>query len=224
MKKQILAVSSAIVLSMALIAGCSSSKNETAQTTAATESAETQAAVTEAEDTEDSSVKEETVTAATTAPSEEPSRTVTSGDYNILRGKAVNVSDDAGTFNLEESDGSVRAFNESDILDIETDIEEGSEIAIVCIGNVLVEGEEITYVVLLPDQDEWDIVTAKGVTTSNAMSTFSMDTEDGENLIFLKDNCPIESGSLSNDSGDSIEVVYVTSDDTNYPIEIKAGK
>ena len=56
--------------------------------------------------------------------------------------------------------------------------------------------------VALPEQEEWTIMTETGTTTANAMSSFSMETEDGRELSFVKDNCPMEEGALAGDSGD----------------------
>lgn len=79
-------------------------------------------------------------------------------------------------------------------------------------------------VVALPEQEEWTISTEEGTTTANAMSSFAMKTADGRELSFLKDNCPIEDGALSEDSGDSIWVTYVTSEGMNFPVEIVKGQ
>ena len=84
--------------------------------------------------------------------------------------------------------------------------------------------EDVTLVVALPEQEEWTITTETGTTTANAMSTFSMKTEDGRELSFMKANCPIEEGALAADSGDAVEVTYVASQGINFPIEIKAAQ
>ena len=84
--------------------------------------------------------------------------------------------------------------------------------------------EDVDLVVALPEQEEWTISTEEGTTTANAMSSFAMKTADGRELSFLKDNCPIEDGALSEDSGDSIWVTYVTSEGMNFPVEIVKGQ
>ena len=84
--------------------------------------------------------------------------------------------------------------------------------------------EDVDLVVALPEQEEWTISTEEGTTTANAMSSFAMKTADGRELSFLKDNCPIEDGALSEDSGDSIWVTYVTSEGMNFPVEIEKGE
>ena len=98
------------------------------------------------------------------------------------------------------------------------------EIAIAYIGEPLGKLEDVDLVVALPEQEEWTISTEEGTTTANAMSSFAMKTADGRELSFLKDNCPIEDGALSEDSGDLIWVTYVTSEGMNFPVEIVKGQ
>ena len=64
----------------------------------------------------------------------------------------------------------------------------------------------------------------EGITTSNAMSTFMIQTSDGKEIGFIKDNCPSDENALTSDSGDSVIVTYVTSDNANFPLEIRKGK
>ena len=117
-----------------------------------------------------------------------------------------------------------------------TDIREGEEerevdtrIAIDYIGEALggpeaAALEDVTLVVAMPEQEEWTITTETGTTTANAMSSLSVETEDGRELSFVKDNCPIEEGALAGDSGDKVEVTYVSSQGMNFPVEIKGAQ
>ena len=107
---------------------------------------------------------------------------------------------------------------------MEVEIEEDVQIAIAYIGEPLGSLEDVTLVVALPEQEEWSILTEDGTTTANAMSSFTIKTDDGQELSFLKDNCPIEEGVLAGDSGDKVTVTYVNSQGVNYPVEIKGTK
>ena len=84
--------------------------------------------------------------------------------------------------------------------------------------------EKNTYICAFPEQEEWTISTDEGITTSNAMSTFMIQTTDGREIGFIKDNCPSDEDALTSDSGDSVIVTYVTSDNANFPLEIRKGK
>ena len=70
-------------------------------------------------------------------------------------------------------------------LSLEVEIVEGVQIAIAYIGEPLGRPEDVTLVVALPEQEEWSILTEKGTTTANAMSSFTMKTDDGQELDHL---------------------------------------
>ena len=144
--------------------------------------------------------------------------------YHMLQGTVTKVTEDGAVFTLQADDGRDYDISQSDIRDVEVEIVEGVQIAIAYIGEPLGRPEDVTLVVALPEQEEWSILTEKGTTTANAMSSFTMKTDDGQELSFLKDNCPIEDGALSEDSGDSIWVTYVTSEGMNFPVEIVKGQ
>ena len=53
------------------------------------------------------------------------------------------------------------------------------------------------------------------------MSTFTLITGSGEDITFIKDNCRIEDGAMSTDSGDSVVVYYADGGELgNYPLRI----
>ena len=144
--------------------------------------------------------------------------------YHMLQGTVTKVTADGSVFTLQADDGKDYDISQSDIRDVEVEIEEDVQIAIAYIGEPLGSLEDVTLVVALPEQEEWSILTEDGTTTANAMSSFTIKTDDGQELSFLKDNCPIEDGALSEDSGDSIWVTYVTSEGMNFPVEIVKGQ
>ena len=160
-------------------------------------------------------------TETTPAQTEEPAE---AGRYHMLQGTVIEEKEDGSAFTLLADDGKEYEISLSDIRDVETEIAEDIQIAIAYIGEPLGKLEDVDLVVALPEQEEWTISTEEGTTTANAMSSFAMKTADGRELSFLKDNCPIEDGALSEDSGDSIWVTYVTSEGMNFPVEIEKGE
>ena len=144
--------------------------------------------------------------------------------YHMLQGTVTKVTADGSVFTLQADDGKDYDISQSDIRDVEVEIEEDVQIAIAYIGEPLGSLEDVTLVVALPEQEEWSILTEDGTTTANAMSSFTIKTDDGQELSFLKDNCPIEEGVLAEDSGDKVTVTYVNSQGVNYPVEIKGTK
>ena len=127
-------------------------------------------------------------------------------------------------FTLLADDGKEYKIALSDIHDVETEIEKNTQIAIACMKDPSGDPEKNTYICAFPEQEEWTISTDEGITTSNAMSTFMIQTTDGREIGFIKDNCPSDEDALTSDSGDSVIVTYVTSDNANFPLEIRKGK
>ena len=110
---------------------------------------------------------------------------------------------------------------------MEAELEAEAQIAIAYIGWELTgpeDLEKVELIVAFPEQEEWTICQETGTTLFNAMSSFTMKTDEGHELQLLKDNCPIEEGALSQDSGDRITVVYVTSQGMNFPIEVQKAE
>lgn len=183
----------------------------------AAETAET--VTTEAPSVETSGPVETTEPVETTGEAEE---TTAQGEmYHMLQGTVTKVAGDGSVFTLQADDGKDYDIKQSEIRDVEVEITEDVQVAIAYIGQPLGKLEDVTLVVALPEQEEWSILTENGVTTSNAMSSFAIETEDKRELSFLKDNCPIEDGALGADSGDRVTVTYVNSQGVNYPVEVK---
>ena len=197
MRKQVYMTAVAVMAGVLLASGCSKNQDEMPSSS-----------VPQTETATESEASSETET--TPAQTEEPAE---AGRYHMLQGTVI-LADDGKEYEISLSD----------IRDVETEIAEDVQIAIAYIGEPLGKLEDVDLVVALPEQEEWTISTEEGTTTANAMSSFAMKTADGRELSFLKDNCPIEDGALSEDSGDSIWVTYVTSEGMNFPVEIVKGQ
>ena len=147
----------------------------------------------------------------------------------MLQGTIVKMEAEGSVFTLQADDGNSYDIALTDIRDVEVELAQDTQIAIAYIGEALggpeaAALEDVTLVVAMPEQEEWTIMTETGTTTANAMSSFSMETEDGRELSFVKDNCPMEEGALAGDSGDKVEVTYVSSQGMNFPVEIKGAQ
>lgn len=165
----------------------------------------------------------------TTKPDETPSETQVPEDtestkFYMLQGTVTKAEKDGSAFTLLADDGNEYTIALSDIRDVETEIEKNIQIAIACMKDASGDPEKAAYIVAFPEQEEWTISTDEGITTSNAMSTFMIQTSDGKEIGFIKDNCPSDENALTSDSGDSVIVTYVTSDNANFPLEIRKGK
>lgn len=201
---------------MAAAAGCG--KKETAETKTTTE--ETAQEETEKEET----AKEETTAEETT---EAETAQTAAERYHMLRGTVTEEAQDGSQFSLLADTGVTYEISVDQIRDVEEEIEPEVQIAIAYIGEELKSQEDlekVDLVAVFPEQEEWTICQETGTTLFNAMSSFTMKTDEGHELQLLKDNCPMEDGALSQDSGDRVTVVYVTSQGLNFPIEILKAK
>ena len=165
----------------------------------------------------------EETTAETPSETQVPEDTESS-KFFMLQGTITKAEKDGSAFTLLADDGNDYTIALSDIRDVETEIEKNIQIAIACMKDASGDPEKAAYIVAFPEQEEWTISTDEGITTSNAMSTFMIQTSDGREIGFIKDNCPSDENALTSDSGDSVIVTYVTSDNANFPLEIRKGK
>ncbi len=171
----------------------------------------------------------ETSAKETSESEEQPAQTQVSEDtesskFYMLQGTVIKTEKDGSAFTLQADDGKEYTISLSDITDVEIEIEKNIQIAIACMKDASGDPEKATYIAAFPEQEEWTISTDEGITTSNAMSTFMIQTTDGREIGFIKDNCPSDEDALTGDSGDCVIVTYVTSDNANFPLEIRKGK
>ena len=177
----------------------------------------------------DTTAPAQTESTAEPSTEETPSETqvpedTESSKFFMLQGTITKAEKDGSAFTLLADDGNEYTIALSDIRDVETEIEKNIQIAIACMKDASGDPEKAAYIVAFPEQEEWTISTDEGITTSNAMSTFMIQTSDGKEIGFIKDNCPSDENALTSDSGDSVIVTYVTSDNANFPLEIRKGK
>ncbi len=197
----------------AATAGCGKKAEETAQETTAQESTQESAKPTEETTPEETKPEGESQEAA--------------GRYHMLRGTVTEENEDESAFSLLADTGVTYEIEIADILDVEAEIKPEVQIAISYIGSELAAQEDfagVTMVAAFPEQEEWTICEATGTTLFNAMSSFTVKTDEGHEVQLMKDNCPIEEGALTQDSGDRVTVFYVTSQGINFPIEVLKGQ
>lgn len=187
--------------------------------------AETPAAAVETTVPETAKAPETTAPATTQAGTEASSQAVDfKNRYHMLQGTVVKAAEDGSVFTLRADDGKDYDINQADIRDVEVEIKKDVQLAIAYIGKPLGQIADVQLVIALPEQEEWTIYQETGTTVFNAMSSFTMKTDDNRELSLMKDNCPMEEGALTKDSGDRLMVAYVTSDGTNLPIEVRKGE
>ena len=192
-----------------------------------TQTEQTETTVQETTEPEQTEETTEETTKEATEEADEGEPTAAADRYHMLQGTVTELSQDGGEFTLLADTGDTYEIQLSSLRDVEAELEAEAQIAIAYIGWELTgpeDLEKVELIVAFPEQEEWTICQETGTTLFNAMSSFTMKTDEGHELQLLKDNCPIEEGALSQDSGDRITVVYVTSQGMNFPIEVQKAE
>ncbi len=146
--------------------------------------------------------------------------------YGIMHATVIGINGKSGdsstiyTFSDKTDPDNCWSFSGLEIRYIEADMAEGSDVCILFSGDIINDIEDVDFIVVLPDGD-YVMRKARGETTSNLMSTFTIVTDGGEELTFLKDNCEIDDGTLSLDSGENVIVYYAAGGELgNYPVRV----
>ena len=192
-----------------------------------TQTEQTETTVQETTEPEQTEETTEETTKEATEEADKGEPTAAADRYHMLQGTVTELSQDGGEFTLLADTGDTYEISLSSLRDVEAELEAEAQIAIAYIGWELTgpeDLEKVELIVAFPEQEEWTICQETGTTLFNAMSSFTMKTDEGHELQLLKDNCPIEEGALSQDSGDRITVVYVTSQGMNFPIEVQKAE
>lgn len=146
--------------------------------------------------------------------------------YGIMYASVMDINGSQGdsstvySFRDKSDPENVWSVTELEIGAIEAEISEGADVALLFHGDVIRDSENIEFIAVLPD-GSYTLKRTEGITLSNTMSTFTLITGSGEDITFIKDNCRIEDGAMSTDSGDSVVVYYADGGELgNYPLRI----
>lgn len=116
------------------------------------------------------------------------------------------------------------ALSSMNIGDIIADMEKGGKVSFLFGGDIIHDSENVEFIAAVP-YGTYQLGTATGTTENNVMSTFSIRTDDGQEMIFLKDNCKIEEGAMVENAGDRVRVYYAFSEAEQiyYPLRVFAA-
>lgn len=212
MKKTLIA---ALVLCAALVftaCGKKASQTQNTGTTAETKSTETTAQV------------------STEAPG-------ITGEFKILTGKVVSVTDNMKGITI--ANGSAQTVLDLNDAAVETSyaLDQGVEVSVVYKGEISgTDAKNAKILLVLDAQENMKTLEATGTVADQAMSTFTIKTEDGKELSFMKNNAEgLDSDVLgkadddSNGSKAKVKVTYVSvtydaGSISNYPLKVEAAK
>ncbi len=176
---------------------------------------------------EDESESRERAAVSETYPGTEAVRSVSeegSRFFGIMHAVIIDIQTDRSgdrTYSLKDKNDPDEAWSvtEAELAAIECEPEADMEVALLFQGDIVADSENVHFLVMLPEED-YRIRTATGVTESNIMSGFSMRTAKGELISFVKDNCRIEEGAMTETDGDRITVYYAEGREANYPFKV----
>lgn len=158
-------------------------------------------------------------------------------EFKILTGKVVSVSDNMDQITI--LNGKAETTLDLDRVAVETSyaLEEGVEVSVVYKGEISGNDAKNADILLVLDaQEGMKVEEATGTVTDQAMSTFTIKTESGVEMGFMKDNAEgLDSDVLgkaeddSNGSGAKVKVTYVTvtydaGSASNFPLKVEAAK
>lgn len=158
-------------------------------------------------------------------------------EFKILTGKVVSVSDNMDQ--LTVFNGKAETTLDLNSVAVETSyaLEEGVDVSVVYKGEISGDDAKNAKILLVLDaQDSMKVEEATGTVTDQAMSTFTIKTESGTEMGFMKDNAEgLDSDVLgkaaddSNGSGAKVKVTYVTvtydaGSASNFPLKVEAAK
>lgn len=212
MKKTLIA---ALVLCAALVftaCGKKASQTQNTGTTAETKSTETTAQV------------------STEAPGN-------TGEFKILTGKVVSVTDNMKGITIQN--GSAQTVLNLNDAAVETSyaLDQGVEVSVVYKGEISgTDAKNAQILLVLDAQENMKTLEATGTVADQAMSTFTIQTEDGKELSFMKNNAEgLDTdvlGTADDDSNGSkakvkvtyVSVTYDAGSISNYPLKVEAAK
>ena len=107
---------------------------------------------------------------------------------------------------------------------IEAELAAGTDVVILFHGDMVRNTEDVEFIAVLPDGG-YTLKRIFGVTTANMMSSFTVQTGDGTQIQLIKDNCRIDNGAMTRDSGDPVIVYYADGGELGcYPLRVYEGK
>ena len=149
--------------------------------------------------------------------------------YGIMHANVIDINGNVGesntvySFKDKNDPENIWSVTGLEIGDIEADMAVGNDVVVLYNGDIVNDAENLQFMVLLPD-GAYTLKVAEGITTSNTMSVFTVRTDSGSTIDFLKDNCRIDEAALKSDSGDRVKVYFADGGELgNYPLRVVAG-
>ena len=158
-------------------------------------------------------------------------------EFKILTGKVTAVSDTLEDMTIKNGNVDLKLDLKGVVVETSYALEPDTEVSVIYKGEISQDDASNAKIVLVVDaQESMEVKSVTGSVKDQAMSTFTITTESGEDMGFLKDNCEgLNTGVLgqasddSNGSGAKVKVTYVTVDydagsESHFPLKVEAAE
>ncbi len=156
-------------------------------------------------------------------------------EFKILMAKVTEVSDTLKDVTVKNGDNEITLDLDGVVVETSYALDLGADVSVIYKGEI--SGTDISnakIVLVLDAQDNMEVKQISGTVEDQAMSSFTIRTEAGRDMGFVKDNCEgLDSGVLgqakddSNGSGVKVKITYVTvnydaGSESNFPLKVEA--
>ena len=158
-------------------------------------------------------------------------------EFKILTGKVTEVADNMESMTLLNGETDTTFDLSNVVVETSYSLEPDVEVSVIYKGEISGSDTSNAIVVLVLDAQEGiKVQEVTGSVVDQAMSTFTIKTESGEEMGFIKDNFEgMDSGVLgkasddSNGSGAMVKVTYVTvsydaDSKSNFPLKVESAE
>ncbi|MEY8354374.1 hypothetical protein AALB39_13605 [Lachnospiraceae bacterium 54-53] len=158
-------------------------------------------------------------------------------EFKILAGKVIEVDDNLESMTVQNGDKEAVLDLSNVVVETSYALESDVEVSVIYKGEISGSDTSNAKVVLVLDaQENMEVREVTGSVVDQAMSTFSIKTEAGEEMGFIKDNFEgMDTGVLgkasddSNGSGALVKVTYVTvsydaGSKSNFPLKVESAE
>lgn len=179
--------------------------------------------------------QEETSGKAETSPPVSLAAPGAQTEFKVFTAEVVSVADTLTDMTVKNGDANLKIM--LDGVDVETsfELDKGTSVSIVYKGEISgADASNAKILMVLDAQEDMQVKTMIGSVKDQAMSSFTIHPDTGDDVSFMKDNCEgLNTGVLGqasddkNGSGVMVKVTYVSVDFdagvTNFPLKVESA-
>lgn len=155
---------------------------------------------------------------------ENEDRTVTDR-FGVMHATVLDVQDGEKeglyvyTLRDEQDPDNAWCLYSQDVGSIVAEMNGGKKVAVLFSGDIVNDPDSVEFIAIL-DEAPYSIKKAEGTTVANMMNSFSVRTDKGVELNFIKDNCKVDRDALSTDRDSRVLIYYADCGVEKYPVRV----